>query len=623
MEIFSLGLLWSSAVFFLFGTIAGVRISFLNRLEFSFLENFWFYLFIGISYVVFLGAKIILLAGVAGLILHNLFSVSPLNLSLIYLGSALVFLTYFFTKWYITEEEIPSTIISFIPAFILVHFKQFVSLEVINSLSFVWLALLIAVSFVSALIRTFSYRKSLGKLKTRQPLEVSNLDSYPLDKRLVFIGLDGCDWKLFNDFLNQGKLPNLSKLVDSGILTKVKTVQPTDSPLIWNSILSGKTPSEHGITFWYKTKFPFLPPIDKELRYPADSRSGRIVKKLLKHKIAKRVPFSTNDRKVKAIWNILTDYNKTSLNLGWLYSWPAEKIKGVQVSWYMYPFEEAAKDNIKRVVSTELPQRTYPELLKSELSRFIVRTGDLETEELSRMYFPTESIDSNKQFANKLNPWDYAKDKTFLKMSHYLLDKKEDYDFFSLYLYGIDAVCHTYWPFFKGATNNQKYKKEVLSVGETDKFKQEAQDFNKTIERYYQYLDEELGKLLNKVGNDCNIVIASDHGFDFDASAHENAPDGIFIACGPYIREAKQSMERSIYDVMPVLLTLLGLPVASDMQGELPVELFTDQFLNKFPPRFIDSHEDDFKQPKDDGLELDEATRKGIEERLKSLGYID
>ena len=82
-------------------------------------------------------------------------------------------------------------------------------------------------------------------------------------------------------------------------------------------------------------------------------------------------------------------------------------------------------------------------------------------------------------------------------------------------------------------------------------------------------------------------------------------------------------MEMNIYNVMPVLLTLLGLPVAYDMQGELASELFTDQFLNKFPPRFIDSYEDSFKQPKDGTLELDEATRKGIEQRLKSLGYID
>ena len=311
------------------------------------------------------------------------------------------------------------------------------------------------------------------------------------------------------------------------------------------------------------------------------------------------------------------------MNIGWIYSWPAETIKGVQVSWYMYPFEEAAEDNFKRLNSTKLRQRVYPEDLTAKLRQFIVRSKDLSKQELADMYFPSEEIDRQKQFAHKLNFWDYAKDKSFLQMSHYLLQRQKDWDFFSLYLYGLDATCHSYWPFFEGATNNQKYKKEILSVSQGEKFKQEAKNFSKTIERYYQYLDEEVGKLLARFGDQCNIVIASDHGFDFNGNVHGHAPDGLFIASGPYIKKLAEAGDVTIYDILPTLLALLGLPQAKDMQGEAAREIFSDEFLAEFPFGFIDSYENEFNQPKPSNMNLDEATRKGIEQRLESLGYID
>jgi len=621
MEIFLLGLFWSAAAFFLFGQIVAVRISFLNKFSFSFFEHLWFYLFIGICYVLFLGAKITLLVATLGLLLDKLLGFSELTISLVYLGAVLVFLTYFFAKWYITKKEIPSTAISFIPVFILIYFKNSISLSLIDSLGLVWLGLVILIGLMAATIRVLLLRKDIERKV--KPVQAKALKLSPVNKKLVFIGVDGCDWKLFNDFLSQGKLPNFKKLIDSGVLAKNRTIQPTLSPLIWNSILSGKAPSEHGVTFWYKTKFPFLSSIAKELRYPANSSSGKVLKKLLKYKIAKRVPFSANDRKVKAIWNILTDCNKTSLNLGWLYSWPAETINGVQVSWYMYPFEEAAEDNFKRLNSTKLKQRVYPENLTAELKQFIVRSKDLTKQDLASMYFPTEAIDPQKQFAHKLSFWDYAKDKSFLEMSHYLLKHQKDWDFFSLYLYGLDAVCHSYWPFFSQATNNQKYKAEILSVSESEQFKQEAKNFSKTIERYYQYLDQEIGKLLARFGDQCNIVIASDHGFDFNGSVHDQAPDGLFIASGPYIKELAEARDVTIYDILPTLLTLLGLPQAKDMPGEAAREIFSDEFLTEVRLGFIDSYENEFRQPKPSNMNLDEATRAGIEQRLKSLGYID
>ncbi len=619
MEIFLKGFLWPVAAFFIFGEMVAFQIYRLNKLRFSFWKTIWFCLFFAVSYVIFLGAKIIFLVAAGTWLSHRLFLIPPQILSLIFLASTLVFWSYFLAKWYIAKKELPSTLISFIPAFFLIYFRGRISENFFSSLPFIWAGVAVAIIVLTALAGIL-FQKPNSSSK-RESFGFSPPKIYSLDKKTVFIGLDGCDWELLNRFIGKGALPNLKKLIASGVLAKCETIKPTESPLVWNSILTGKPPSEHGIVYWYKTKLPFLPPLTGDFIYPRSSRAGEIIERLLNYKIVKRVPFSTQDRRVKAVWNILTDYGKSSLNAGWIFSWPAEEIKGVQVSWYLYPFEEASPDNFKRLASSRLAQRAYPGELTEDLSRMIVRRKDLTRDELERMHFPTEDFDSKKPFAHKLNLWDYAKDKTFLKISHYLLEKQKEWDFFSLYLYGIDAACHTYWPFFETATNNQKYKDEILSVSESRQFKLESANFAKIIQSYYEYIDFEIGCLLDKAGKDCNIVIVSDHGFNFDGTVHGQAPSGVFIASGPYIRKAGIS-EISIYEILPVLLTLLGLPQAEDMPAKAPRQIFSDSFLNEFSLRFIASYESSGNNLKSD-VQLDEVTRKGLEERLKSLGYID
>ncbi|MCF7907833.1 MAG: alkaline phosphatase family protein [Candidatus Omnitrophica bacterium] len=622
MDIFIIGILWAAATFFLFGVIVGIGISFLNRFNFSFIGNLWFYFLTGLSYIAYLGVRIIPLAGLLGLILEGLLGISRSAVILVYLGCTINLLTYFFAKWYITGKEIPSTVISFIPVVLLVIFRESFSLKIITSLGAVWLSLVISISFLAALIRTFFRKKTTGQKSQIKPNNSLKPEVNQVNKKVAFIGLDGCDWQLLKRFIDQGKLLTFRRLIDGGASARLKTIQPTLSPLIWNSILTGKSPSDHGIAHWYKTKFPLLPPVVGDIVHPRYCRSKRIILWLIKKNLIRRIPFSTEDRGVKAIWNILSDYDKSSINVGWIFSWPAEKIRGVQVSWLFYPFEEAAQ-GFKRFSSSKLPQRVYPESLFADLERFIVRPSDLADAELRSMHFTTESINPEKLYVDKLSPWDYTKDKTFLQVSSYLLDQNKEFDFFSLYLYGIDAVCHNYWPFSKDASNNQKHKNELLSVSDSEKFKKEAESFDKCILRYYEYLDSEIAKLLSKLGQDCNIVIASDHGFNLDGSEHENAPDAVLIAYGPYIAKGKNLSSLSIYDVLPTVLCLLGLPLANDMPGRVAKELFSDQFLNAFPFNYIDSYEHTSDKLNDRSFKLDEASRKGIEERLRSLGYID
>ena len=65
--------------------------------------------------------------------------------------------------------------------------------------------------------------------------------------RVLILGLDGCDPKLLQSYLDQGKLPNFERLKQMGGLHQLQTVVPPQSPVAWASFTTGLDPGGHGI----------------------------------------------------------------------------------------------------------------------------------------------------------------------------------------------------------------------------------------------------------------------------------------------------------------------------------------------------------------------------------------
>ena len=79
--------------------------------------------------------------------------------------------------------------------------------------------------------------------------------------------------------LKQGQLPQFKKLIDNGAHGILKSQNPMFSPIIWTSIVTGKTPQVHGIDgVVFNEKF--------------------------------QENYSSNNRKVQALWNIVRSSGK-------------------------------------------------------------------------------------------------------------------------------------------------------------------------------------------------------------------------------------------------------------------------------------------------------------------------
>ncbi|HEV8047186.1 MAG TPA: alkaline phosphatase family protein, partial [Terriglobales bacterium] len=165
-----------------------------------------------------------------------------------------------------------------------------------------------------------------------------------LAKKVLLIGWDAADWKVINPLLDQGLMPTLDSFINEGVMGNLATLRPILSPMLWNSIATGKRANKHGI-------HGFMEP---------DTQNGGIR------------PVSSTSRKVKAIWNILTQRGYKTHVLGWFAGHPAEPISGISVS-DLYPYATAPPDKPWPLP----PGAVYPESLRDTFAELRMHPADV------------------------------------------------------------------------------------------------------------------------------------------------------------------------------------------------------------------------------------------------------
>ena len=77
----------------------------------------------------------------------------------------------------------------------------------------------------------------------------------PRIRRAVLVGLDGLDPEVCRRLMDEGKLPNLTRLAARGCFHRLGTTCPPMSPVAWSSFATGVHPARHGI-FDFLTRDP-------------------------------------------------------------------------------------------------------------------------------------------------------------------------------------------------------------------------------------------------------------------------------------------------------------------------------------------------------------------------------
>lgn len=65
--------------------------------------------------------------------------------------------------------------------------------------------------------------------------------------KVILVGMDGLDAQVMERLLDEGRLPNFSRLKEMGTYSRLATTNPAQSPVAWSTIATGSNPGYHGI----------------------------------------------------------------------------------------------------------------------------------------------------------------------------------------------------------------------------------------------------------------------------------------------------------------------------------------------------------------------------------------
>jgi len=413
-------------------------------------------------------------------------------------------------------------------------------------------------------------------------------DSKLKSPHVVIIGLDGAGWNLIQPLLDKGELPNLNTLMKKGSHGLLRTERPVMSSVIWTSIATGKSMTKHGIADWIF--------IDKN---------------------NVRVPYRQSERRVKAFWNILGNSGWKVGIVNWFVTHPPEEVNGYMIS---EEFRHLARRDTSQTATT------YPQLLQKKL-QFTRRTRNdfpiiREEEHLPDFSNKKALGGGNSKLVSHYT--NFVVQEKIVELASLYMFQRDPVDIFAAYFRLIDVVSHFACGYMDASLLQMGMDEEKRGAVSPETLDRIDRAYSEIMKPIYAYSDRILGRFLEMIDSKTTLIVVSDHGFGFNKGGygHTNLPEiphGIIVMKGPNIKSGYSIQDAHIYDIVPTVLYLFGMPVAKDMDGKVMTEALNEKLLRKRPVRYIESYENESHETKViRNKKLDEK----VLEEFRALGYI-
>ncbi len=288
-----------------------------------------------------------------------------------------------------------------------------------------------------------------------------------LDKKVVFIGLDGASKRIIDSMIAKKELPAIERLISTGSYFRSShSFKPCASPVIWTSMSTGKKPEKHGVKGFFDT---------------------------------------THSLTAKRIWEIFDVLGFPVGAMGHFLTWPPQKVndgfvipnilalgKECYPEKYGFLWELTHDPDNQKKISARRMLKYFGSCYHNgiKLSTFLeVILGFIKKrftflEKLDRYSF-VSSISMRTKFYKDL-------------FIHLCRTFKPKYAYFHIHL--IDTYSHYYWQYLEPELYDNIPQDEVRRYGQK-------------VYNAYRNADCIIQNILDAVGPDTLVVIASDHGF--------------------------------------------------------------------------------------------------------------
>ncbi|KAB2817298.1 hypothetical protein F8C82_02590 [Phaeocystidibacter marisrubri] len=362
-----------------------------------------------------------------------------------------------------------------------------------------------------------------------------------MKNKLLVIGWDAADWSVLNPLLQSGKMPALARLMSGGFHGKLASLQPMLSPLLWTSIATGVRPHQHGVL-----NFVEVDPQGDSVRAVRGS-----------------------SRKVKTYWEILYERGVKSNVIGWWPSHPAGNSGGVQVSNFYNRSGDVELDPL-------LEGTVFPPKKSDEYASLRVHATEMTSRILAPFFPHADTLDGSDGLLSSCAK--IIADASSIQAAVTEAMATTEWDVTSVYWDALDHFKHVAMKY---------HPPRAKDVSEED-FKK----YSGVVEAGYRFHDMMLDRLLDLAGDDCHVLLLSDHGFTTGEERLSNTPDipggpaaehhpfGILVGKGPEWKTG-EVYGHSLLDICPAILHLFRAPLAENFEGRLPREWWKHPYSSK------------------------------------------
>lgn len=388
-----------------------------------------------------------------------------------------------------------------------------------------------------------------------------------LARRVLLIGWDGADSRTLLDLLHAGRLTHTSSLLARGTQLELSIPRPTIAPAAWTTLSTGTPPHEHGILHSHVPS----------------------------HDASRIEPVTSRHRCRPAIWSILGRYGLQSNVVGWPLTFPAERIAGVCVA----DFSSAAVGSLNREVWAKAA--VYPNELYSALMSQRVTPAHLDditvTQLLTRSAMGLQQLPQLTAACRSI----LADAATRFRMLRWCLAERS-WDFSACVFPGLGRI----------------HELANWLIGVNPQATETARDL---VAGCYEHHDLLLGQLIPQVGGDTHVLAVALP----TATGNAGPSTGIAVVRGPGVLSSTALARRSILDIAPTVLRMLGIPPAADVRGRPWSDLFIDDAVPSsadLPAPPIDHSKCDI----DSEVATIETTTIPTDDSVKhlvQLGYVD
>ena len=277
-----------------------------------------------------------------------------------------------------------------------------------------------------------------------------------MTERVVLIGLDGGTFSTLDPLMEDGVMPFLKGFLASGVRGDLLSVMPPLTPPGWASLVTGRTPGNHGILDFFRFESP-------------QSRYIRLV--------------NSRDVKCETLWSIISRQGLKATALNFPLMTPPPPMSGYAVpGWAPWRY-------LRRMCSTrELYDRikTVPGFNVQDLAM------DLELE--------GKAIEgSSKEEYEDWIRFHIRREKQWFEILRYLM-QEDPCDLTAVLFDGVDKLQHLLWRFI-----DPNYVPTYPSAWE--------QRIRDLCLEYFRQLDGFIAETVAMAGPEASVFLASDHGF--------------------------------------------------------------------------------------------------------------